>query len=326
MSLNTIAKLAEVSVSTVSKAFSGSEEISVQTKEHIFKIARENGCFEKYSKNKYDHKVIGVVCPEINSDYYANILTVLNRHISARGDVMITAVSNFSVEREEELFTYFSAYGKVDGIIVIGLKAELNNSINVPLVVMFSEIKCSNADTIKCDIRSSVEKAIECFVANGHTRIGFAGEPLTRKKQEYYKEAMYKAGLIIRPSDIKISSRRFEAAGMEIMESWLEEKQSPTAILAAYDYIAIGLTRSIHSKGLRVPENFSIIGMDDISVIPYMETSMSSIRTNTEGACRACVDLIMKKIDNQYYSSRQDIVIATELIIRESVGKCPERR
>ena len=137
---------------------------------------------------------------------------------------------------------------------------------------------------------------------------------------------MYKAGLIIRPSDIKISSRRFEAAGMEIMESWLEEKQPPTAILAAYDYIAIGLARSIHSKGLRVPEDFSIIGMDDISVIPYMETSMSSIRTNTEEACRVCVDLIMKKIDNQYYRSRQDIVIATELVIRESVAKCPEGR
>lgn len=326
MNLNTIAKLAGVSVSTVSKAFSGSEEISMQTKEHIFKIARENGCFEKYSKNKYERKVIGVVCPEISSDYYANILAVLNRVITAQGGVMISAVSDFSVEKEEELFTYFSVYAKVNGIILIGLKTKLNNSINVPMVAMFSAVKCAHVDTIKCDLQSSIEKAIECFVVNGHTRIGFAGEPLTKKKQEHYKEAMYKAGLIIRPSDIKISSRRFEAAGMEIMESWLEEKQPPTAILAAYDYIAIGLARSIHSKGLRVPEDFSIIGMDDISVIPYMETSMSSIRTNTEEACRVCVDLIMKKIDNQYYRSRQDIVIATELVIRESVAKCPEGR
>ena len=138
MNLNTIAKLAGVSVSTVSKAFSGSEEISMQTKEHIFKIARENGCFEKYSKNKYERKVIGVVCPEISSDYYANILAVLNRVITAQGGVMISAVSDFSAEKEEELFTYFSVYAKVNGIILIGLKTKLNNSINVNFREVFS--------------------------------------------------------------------------------------------------------------------------------------------------------------------------------------------
>ena len=66
-----------------------------------------------------------------------------------------------------------------------------------------------------------------------------------------------------------------------------------------------------------------VIGIDDMPLAPYTDTSLSSIRTFREEACQAAVDLLMKKIDNQYYTSHQEILIATELILRESVGRCP---
>ena len=322
MNLSTIARLAEVSVSTVSKAFAGSEEISEETRERIYEIARKNGCYDKYMKNKYRKKVIAVIYSEARSDFYAALLMFLDSIITAKGGIMISAATNFSGEMEQELFTYFSAYGRVDGIIIIGLKTQLNNSINIPLVALFSSVKFPNMDTIKGNVQPSFDAAIACMKAHGHTKIGFAGEALTMGRLTLFQTAMEKSGLTIRPQDIKISTSRFEQAGVEMMEEWLAEEDPPTAIFAGYDYIAIGLTKTIRKRGLRVPEDFSIVGVDDISVVPYMDTSISSIRTFSEEACTIAVDLIMKKIENQYYTSGQEIVIETEFVKRESIGPC----
>ena len=322
MNLSTIAKLAEVSVSTVSKAFSGSEEISERTKEKIFEIARQNGCFEKYFKHKYDKKVIGVIYPEVLGGSYPVIMELLDRLIRERGGLMVASATGFSEERRRELFNYYSTYGNVDGIIVMSSYKGLSSNTGVPFVALFDRGRNDKVDAIQCDVRASMVEAVKCLKEYGHTRIGFAGEKLTRGRVEDYRYAMKKAGLYIRASDIKISNKRFEEAGIESMDSWLEEKDPPTAILAAYDNIAMGVIKSIRKKGLRVPEDFSVIGIDDMPLAPYTDTSLSSIRTFREEACRMAVDLLMKKIDNQYYTSPREMIIASELVLRDSVGRC----
>ena len=70
MTMKILAKLSGVSVSTVSKAFSGSKEISAHQREHIFQTAKENGCYEKYYKPRFEKPVIAVICPEFQSGYY----------------------------------------------------------------------------------------------------------------------------------------------------------------------------------------------------------------------------------------------------------------
>ena len=81
MNLSMIANLAGVSVSTASKAFAGSREISEETRERIFQIARENGCFDKYIKNKYEKKVIAVIYPELRGGFYTDVLSILDELI-----------------------------------------------------------------------------------------------------------------------------------------------------------------------------------------------------------------------------------------------------
>lgn len=316
-----LAKLAGVSQSTVSKAFSDSSEISEKTRQHIFEVAKEHGLFDKYNKNKFAKKVIAVICPEINSDYYNTFTSILDLEITKNGGIMAISVSNFEAEREKELFSYYVSYCGVDGIILIHPHADIQNPFRIPAVALSPQKKSENIETLNLDFTSAIENAVLYLKEMGHTQIGFAGEALTKGKMERFQNALRKAGLPVEDKWTKVSHQRFEEAGVEIAKAWLAEGTLPTAILAAYDYIAIGIMKELKEHGIRIPEDVSVIGMDDIAVAPYLETSLSSIRTYTVEACQKAVELIMKKTENQYYNSYQNITIAAEFIPRNSSGK-----
>ena len=109
MNMQGLARRAGVSVSTVSKAFSGSAEISEETRRRIFEIARKDGSFDRYNKSRFAKKVIGIVFPEITSDYYASCATILQQEITVNGGIMTLAVTHFDADSEKEIFAYYSA-------------------------------------------------------------------------------------------------------------------------------------------------------------------------------------------------------------------------
>ena len=115
MNLSKLAQMANVSVSTVSKAFSDSHEISRQTKEMIFDVAKKYGCFDKYYKPVYTKKVIAVICPEMLGIHYTQMATFLSREISMRNGTMLLSVDEFSSEKNKfhqngEFCCNYSAY------------------------------------------------------------------------------------------------------------------------------------------------------------------------------------------------------------------------
>ena len=322
MNLNTLAKLCGVSAATVSKAFSGSEEISEDTRNKIFEIAKQHGVYDRYNKNKYDKKVIAVICPELNSDYYNRYVTLLDKEITALGGIMTVSVSNFDADREKTLISYYSSYCKADGIITVNQKCRVGSEIGIPIVAIGPGKNADTAD--KIENTNVMDDVITYLKENGHTDIGFVGEPLTVGKNECFKEAMRSHALLLNEDFIKTSSLRFEEAGIQVMDRWFEEKSElPTAIIAAYDYIAIGIIKSIIRHGLKVPEDISVIGMDDIAVGNYLETPISTIKGNTELCCRKAAEIIMKKIKNRYYS--ESLVVPSEFVVRDSSGKAKEK-
>ena len=320
MTLKNIAELAGVSVSTVSKAFSGSSEISEETKQRIFDLAKEHNCFDRYSKQRFEKKVIAVIVPEFQSDYYVTILKMLDEVITRQGGMMTVAASNFSAARVEELFAYYSFYCHADGIIIIENNADIKNSLFIPAVSIYPTVSCKNVDAVKMDMVGGMEEALRHLKENGHTKIGFAGEPLTGIELDAFKQAMAKVGLPVEKKYIKTSTSRFEKAGKEMMEQWLAEDDRPTAIMAAYDYIAIGAIKALRNRGFSVPEDFSIVGINDISIIPYLDVPLSTIRTYSDKACEIAVELLMKKLKNQYFMLREKVTVSSDFVIRKSTG------
>lgn len=321
MTLTTLAKLAGVSVSTVSKAFSGSNEISDSTRNKIFETAKQNGCFEKYYKSTYEKKVIAVICPEIISEYYCTIATSLEESINSRGGTMVLSLSHFNSRLSKELFDYHTRFQKSDGIILIGCSEEISNTENVPAVALGSNVRPKNIDTIRINNAEAVNEAVRHFKENGHKDIGFIGESLTESKRDYFIESIKANGLSLNNDYIVTAEKRFEQGGYQGMEELFRRNAIPTAILFAYDNMALGAIKSIRNHGLSVPDDISVIGMDDISAASHPHIPLTTIRVHIDDLCNIALDLLFKKMESRYYTSRQDISVSCSLVKRNSVKR-----
>ena len=316
MNMKKLAQLAGVSVATVSKAFSGSKEISDAKRQHIFEIAKENGCYDKYCKVTFDKKVIGVISPEIESSYYSQQLTSLEKEINAKNGIMLVATTNFQQEKFDEILSYFAECLKVDGVIIYNNKIE--RPYNLPIVSIGNNKSC---DSVTLSIRNSINDAIQHFKEYGHSNIGFIGEKYTSNRYLHFINAMNNNNCIIKEEYMIQADKRFEEAGYGAMNRLLNLENPPTAILAAYDSIALGAMKSINEHGLSIPVDISLIGIDDMRENQYLNVPLSSITSYNEDLCQIVVDLLFDRIENGNAGERRVIKVTTELIKRGSVGK-----
>ena len=316
MTMTKLARLANVSVSTVSKAFSGSSEISDEKKEIIFNIAKETGCYDKFCKNTYNKSVIAVICPEFQSRYYSEQLTFLEREINKHNGTMIASSTDFDAKREEELVAFFSEHIKVDGIVLY--EPQTRRKCSFPIVAIgFSE----TYDSIYLSHRKALVEAVKHFAEYGHSNIAYLGDEHTSHIRILFEEAMEKCKMTINKEYLIENKDRFEMAGYEGMKKLLSFSNPPTAVLAAYDYIAIGAMKYIDEQGFKIPEDISIIGTDDIGETSYLNVPLTSITTYNEDLSQIAVDAIFERIRRKDNVPLKSIKVSTELVKRGSVGR-----
>lgn len=325
MNLSQLAKVAGVSVATVSKAFSGSDDISPDTRQRIFDLARENGVYDRYNKHRFSKPIIAILCPEFVSNYYEVFVARVEEEILRYNGLAIAATTDFDPMRERELYNYYAHYCRADGIIRIDADTEVENPKRVPTVAIVMGHH-SFADAIQLDVNAAMDAVVARLKQLGHTRIGFAGEPLTATKQAVFEQAMKKAGLPLPPERIKISHTRFAEAGKEAAEAWLAEGSLPTAVVAAYDDLALGVQQTLAAHGLEVPRDVSLVGMDDMPFSPYVTPSLSSVNMHIDEACRRAIEILLRKRDNQFYSPRGQTVLTADFVPRDSIGPAPVKR
>ncbi|MBO4897094.1 MAG: LacI family DNA-binding transcriptional regulator [Clostridia bacterium] len=320
MNLSKLAKLANVSVSTVSKAFADSDEISKETKERIIELAKETNCYEKYYRPKYPKKLIVVICPEILGLHYGQMATNIEKEITENGDTMVLSVSNFSAARQNDLIDYYTKYLKPDGIIVIEPAGTIKNNTDIPIVQISFENAAKNVYSVKADIYPALNEALTTLQNLGHTKIGFIGEKYATAEFEFFKNAMAKKEIYVRKKHIVISDKRFLDAGYFGMEEMLKNGSLPTAIIAAYSHISVGMMQRIKECGLRVPEDISVICMDDINVMPYSDKTLSCIKMHLDELSCIAIDMLYQKIKRGYIRIEQAISVTREFEPGDTIG------
>lgn len=324
--LKDIAKIAGVHVTTVSKALNNSSDVSLTTREKIFHIARDIG-YIPYSRQKGEKNsfVIAAIYPDFPSSYYSRLLVSIENNVARKNGILITACSQFNPEMELFLIKYFSQLKNIDGIILITPHEELDKrlagvEIHIPIVVLAHHDVIRQWDVISVDDRGGIYDAVDHLVNLGHRHIGYIGETLTYQRLNYFRDAMRRHNLPMDEEFIKVSPLRFEEAGYREMSDLIGRGKLPTAIYAAYDNIAIGVLRAIYEAGLKVPEDISIIGQDDIMVSSYLKDRLTTINCHIDEQGNIAVSILFKKILTPNFTAVQRVMIRTELQVRDSTG------
>ena len=321
MTLRELALLANVSKATASRAFSNSTEISEETRQHVFRVAREYNCYDKFQKGIYFKKVIAVISPDIRSDYYNNIVDHLDTLIASSDGNMVLSLSYFDPVKEDAIYSYHAHYQKVDGIIIINSCSSERRDSSIPTVYIDTPDK--QTDALNITWQTGIDAAIKHLWQNGHKKIAYVGDNLSSAKHRCFCNAMKKYALPLSEEHTIIEPNRYEVSGYRAMEKILALPDKPTALFVAYDYMAIGVYKCIRAHSLSVPNDFSIIGMENINTKDYLDTPLSSIYGRSREKCKAAVELLLKKIENKRYSEPTKTLEST-LISRTSVKNLRE--
>ncbi len=316
ITLSKIAKEAHVSVSTASKAFSGSAEVSEQTRQLVFDVAKRYGCFKKFFNAKYSRYVIAIICPEFSSIHYTTYLSSLRRHLESEGCDICVAESNFSADKEKELLDYYCKHADVDAVILIHPRITQYDFHEIPVLSLGQSISGKLGVSIICDFSAALTQGIDYLISNGVSSIGFIGESLTAAKLCCFKKILSERDLSWSEEHIQTVQQRFEPGGYEAMERILKTDSPPRAIICAYDNMAIGAIRCINDHGLRVPEDIAVMGMDDIPQAPYLFPPLASITSQTEQRCQMAAKFILQMINGQEAPHLQ--VVQAQLKFRKS--------
>lgn len=319
MNLSTIAKAANVSVSTVSKAFSDSSEISKETKEMIIDISKQLGCYEKYYKPKYEKKLIAVICPELLGIHYSQMATFIEKDVASRNGTTVISVTDFSPSKQAELIDYYVNFAHADGIIVIEPVSEIKKTADIPIVQIALNGDSRNVHCITMDINNALDEAMQKIKESGHSKIGFVGEKYTPNELSLIKKHVYENGLELKEEFISINDHRFFDCGYYGMDKFIKKKNLPTVIFAAYSHIATGILQRLNEEHISVPDNISVICMDDIAVLPYNSPDLSCIRMHLDELCSEAIHLIYRIFSKRYTFSKHTITVKREFYQGETL-------
>lgn len=316
MTLSKLAKLANVSVSTASKAFSGSAEVSEETRNMIFDVARENHCFRKFYNVKYPKVVIGIIAPEFKGAYYTRYLCCIEEELEKANCELCVSTTNFSKEKERSLLEYYCRYANVDGIIVLDSLIDSVPEQEIPVVFVTPRNKQRHCVSVGFDFVAALQKTADYLKSKQVDSVGFIGEALTETKLDAVKQILSENGIALNAQHIVISDTRFEGGGYGAMEKLLAQEQLPRVVICAYDHMAIGAIQCIYDHGLTVPEDIAVVGFDDIAEAKFLNPPLASISVHVEDICKIVSQALIQKINGESVELYQRVT--SELKLRRS--------
>jgi LacI family transcriptional regulator len=327
--LSDIASMTGVNISTVSKALRGKDDINPQTRRRIVEAAKKL----KYSSHRAAGAAqagisgtIGVICPEIRSGYYARIVTALESFLRHRGFGMLLGFTDFIHQREVAMLDQFRQKS-VSGIICVTEHEKIEYDLrdfrrvhDTPVVVVATVIAIEDFDYVKVNDALGVRMAVAHLHDLGHSLVGFVGDTVSRQRRDAFADAVEQLGMPVREDYFRMGSERFEVGGYLRMKELLRQRIPPTAVLAAYDDVAIGAMRAISEAGLSVPGDISVVGIDGIEVGAYLAPSLTSVTCDTAEMAETAARILLKKAGDRGVTLVQHVELNPELVIRESTA------
>ncbi len=327
-----VARIAGVSQPTVSRALRGLPGISDKTRQRVMKAAKDlNYVTSEIGRSLSTRSTgrIGVLVSDLANPFYPHLLKPLHDSLDEVGYRMVVfAESGESTSPLDKLINR-----SIDGVVLtaslIGspLPYELARR-SVPFVFLNREIEGIAADACVVDNRLGGRLVAEKFLALGHRRIGAIFGPdrtsTNRTREEGFRAGLGEGGVILRDAHVRRGTFSFET-GRQSMLELLDQKSPPTAVFCANDVIAVGAYNAAVARSVRVPDELSLVGFDDIDMAAWDVFQLSTVRHDFDGMVESTVELLVDRIAHPDGPVRR-VVITPELVLRNTHGRAPRTR
>lgn len=328
MTIKEIAKLADVSISTISRVVNNSGYVKKEVREKVEKIIEETG----YRPNAYAKALllnkshtIGIILPKINSTSSGDAVAGIDEFISEKGYTLILGNSNHSVEKEIEFFKVFQEK-MVDGIILVAteltpMHSDIIKKSKIPTVILAQE----SIDSTPCVVFDEIYAASELtehLIKKGKKRIAFIGVgeydiAVGIKRKEGFLKVIKNNNLNIPDTYIKTGDFSVESGYNACKEIFEQNKKKPEAIFAVTDKMAIGAMGYIFEKGLEVPGDISVVGMGGGYFAKYFHPKITTSKYNYKDMGYEGAKLLYDMLNESVLRTKK-IVMNHEIIIGQS--------
>jgi LacI family transcriptional regulator len=269
--------------------------------------------------------VISLVIPDINNPYFPEVARGVQNVADEFEYVVILCNTDRVVQREKKFINILTQQ-RVEGIIInpsgsTRRELDLLHHLKIPVVLISSQNILPDFDIVMVDNVQGAMLAIDHLAGLGHRRIGLVGgnREVSSGEQRYqgYLRSLADHGIEV-DNDLITEGSFDHNGGYECMKKLLELKDKPTAVFASNDIMAIGAVSAIYESGLRIPQDISIVGFDDISFSRMMYPKLTTISQPKFETGIAATQMLFERITGQEIKKPRRKILEHTLIIRET--------
>ncbi|MBI2424025.1 MAG: LacI family DNA-binding transcriptional regulator [Candidatus Hydrogenedentes bacterium] len=334
LTMSDVARLSGYSRLTVSLALGNKPGVSDRARAHILAISESHGyrpnLMAQALKNKRSN-LIGVIVRDITNPYYGELIRGIERAAAAQGCVLLNMSTHESHDREVAALHSLSAY-QVDGVILAPVLrgvdvAHIRAWRRTPLITV-EKIPGAGIDHVRFDDVKGGYLATGHLLARGHRRICYLEGPPTAASSADRLKGMKRC---LKDHGIPWTPAMSEPAGATVLDGYTaakrilaQRKPRPTAIFAFCDLVAAGAYKAAQALGLRIPEDLSVVGYDDIDLAPVLGPGLTTVRFGMDAVGEFVAEQLLGAIAAGKLHMGLKQFFKPVLVERDSVQSCNE--
>jgi DNA-binding LacI/PurR family transcriptional regulator len=323
-----VAKLAGVSKATVGRVVSGQSDIvSENTRLRVMEAVVQLG----YERNAVAGSLrtdrtfmVALSIPDITNPFWPAVARGVQDTLELHGYTVVTVNTDWDMARESKYLKMVRS-NRLDGLVINPTDSSGTDfrEMNIPIVILGSDSGYPEYDAVGSNTEKGVRDALSCLYEIGHRRIGLiAGLSMRRKlTTRYHSYLDFIARNHLRLDEKLVVFCDFSIqAGGEAMQQLMALEEPPTAIFAANDILAIGALQKAHALGYRIPDDLSIVGMDDIYAATTTSPPLTTVAKPKYEIGVQAANFLLSRMDDQADLPPQKAQLPCELIIRASTA------
>lgn len=343
LTLEDIARICGVSKGTVNRAIHNKPGINAATRERILQVIADRGFQPNYHARSLATgrtETIGVLLPNVENEFFAMLCSEIEEICWQRNYVMNLSFSNDRADREAAVIRSYLDRN-VDGMIIFPVSKD-HTAIDAmqragkAVVCVLNDVAVSNASLVVANERTSMAAITRHLVDLGHRRIAYINgylhysptynDYVNLERLAGYSATLRRNGIEPDPELIvEFDPALYHTDDYSVLERLLQVDPAPTAIQCFHDQMAIWILKGLKELGVRVPQDLSVTGFDDIRELKYIEPRLTTCALPSAELASEAVRSLFRLI-SEPADARERTVVSTQLVIGDSTGPCLDRR